>query len=305
MLALAHQVGAKENLPVGSQPALALGTGVNDQLSSIPPFTVWRPTMANRIPTGIAPLDLILHGGIPEGRVTEIFGLPDSGKSILAMLIVASKQHISPELRCVWVAIEPFDPIWTGKFGVDTGKLLVVRPDYAEQVVDICEGLIEAEDCGLVVLDSFAAMISRHDMDNSKSNSGSLAMAGKRLFNKVMKAQRRAEEHGRAPTFVFTNQVRHRIGKSGEITTPGGFAPKHAAAVRLRLDAKDIFDKSVHSGLPVRKEVRVVIEKATIPLPARECIFETGILKQRRLEIGQVDSHWQSFSLSANTLDAG
>jgi recombination protein RecA len=293
MLALAHQVGAKENLPVGSQPALALGTGVNDQLSSIPPFTVWRPTMANRIPTGIAPLDLILHGGIPEGRVTEIFGLPDSGKSILAMLIVASKQHISPELRCVWIAIESFDPIWTGRFGVDTGKLLVVSPNYAEQVVDICEGLIEAEDCGLVVLDSFAAMVSRHDTDNSKSDSGSLAMAGKRLFNKIKAAQRRAEEHGRAPTFVFTNQVRHRIGVAGEMTTPGGFGPKHAAAIRLRLSAKDVLDKTVHTELPARKEVRVVVEKATISVAARECIFEIAVLNQPGLQVGQVNDNWK------------
>jgi RecA/RadA recombinase len=182
--------------------------------------------------------------------------------------------------------------------------LLVARPDYAEPVVEISEGLMEADDCGLVVLDSFAAMVTREEKGNSKCDSGSLAVVGKRLVNKVMAAQRRAENNGRAPTFVLINQVRHR-GVFGETTTPGGFAPKHAAAIRLRLSAKDIFDKSVHPGLPVRKEIRVVVEKATIPVAARECIFEIAILNQPGLQVGQVNDNWQSFPLSANTLDAG
>jgi predicted ATP-dependent serine protease len=76
-------------------------------------LTTGEDTMeVNRIPTGIASLDVILNGGIPENRVTEIFGPSSSGKSILASLIVASKQHISPELECVWIAVEPFDLKW-------------------------------------------------------------------------------------------------------------------------------------------------------------------------------------------------
>jgi recombination protein RecA len=249
----------------------------------------------NRIPTGIPSLDLILGGGIPENRVIEIFGPPGSCKSILAMLIVASTQSISPELRCAWLAIEPFDPIWARKFGVDTGKLLVLRPTYAEEVVQISEALIAADDCGLVVLDSFAARVSKQDTDNSKSDSGSLARVGKTLFNKVKAGQRKAADEGRATTFVFTNQIRYK-GVPGELGTPGGFAPKQSAAIRLRLYANDIFDKTVHSGLPARKAIRVVIEKHEISVAALECNFEIAMVKHAGLEIGQVKDNWKVLS---------
>jgi RecA/RadA recombinase len=194
-----------------------------------------------RIPTGIPPLDLSLGGGIPENRITELFGPPGSCKSIVASLILARGQHISPDLQCVWIAVEPFDPVLAKKFGVDIGRLLLVNPGNAEQVIEISERLMAADDCGLVVLDSFAALDTQ--MNNSKQDSGDLAIVGRRLFHKVVAAQRKAANEGRAPTFVFTNQVRW---KNGEMNTPGGFAPKHAAAIRLRLSAKDIFDKNVH-----------------------------------------------------------
>jgi hypothetical protein len=79
----------------------------------------------------------------------------------------------------------------------------------------------------------------------------------------------------------------------GDLSTPGGFAPRHAAAIRLRLNANDIFDKAVHTALPARKEVRVVIEKANIPVARRECIFEIAMLNQPGLQVGQVNDNWK------------
>jgi RecA/RadA recombinase len=177
--------------------------------------------------------------------------------------------------------VEPFDPTWAKKF-----------PDHGEQVIDISDGLMDADDCGLVVLDSFAALDKQNDP-------GDLAMVGKRLFDKVVAAQRKAEKEGRAPTFIFTNQIRYRKGVAGEMTTPGGFTPRHAAAIRLRLSAKDIVDKKVHTSLPARKDVRVVVDKATIPVAAGECIFEIAILKQPGLEVGQVYSNWKIISAAS------
>jgi recombination protein RecA len=254
----------------------------------------------NRIPTGIPPLDLMLGGGIPEARATEISGPPSSGKSILASKIVANKQIISPELRCIWIAVEPFDPIWAKQIGVDVHKLLVVNPHHAEHVAEISESLMCAHDCGLLVLDSFAAMATKKELENSaeKGDAAGLAMVGKRMFNKVVDAQRKAEKEGRTPTFIFTNQVRHRIGAAVEMTTPGGFAPKHAAAIRLRLSAKDILDKTVHASLPARKEIRVVIEKAEVPVAAQECTFELAMMPQFGLQVGQVKDNLKISSLA-------
>jgi hypothetical protein len=97
-----------------------------------------------------------------------------------------------------------------------------------------------------------------------------------------------AQKKGRAPTFIFLNQVRWRNGK---LATPGGFTPQHAAAIRLRLSAKDVFDKTVHPSLAARKEIRVVIEKADVPVGAQECTFELAMLNQPGLKVGQVNSN--------------
>jgi recombination protein RecA len=249
----------------------------------------------SKLPTGVLPLDLMLGGGVPENRAIEIFGPPGSCKSILAKLIVASKQSSSSELRCAWLAIEPFDPKWAKNFGVDLKKLFLIKPTFAEDVVKISEALIGADDCGLVVLDSFAAMVSKSNLDHSNSDPCDLAMIGRMLFHKVMAAQRKAAAEGRATTFVFTNQIRYK-GVPGELGTPGGFAPKHAAAIRLRLWANDVFDKTVHPGLPARKEIRAVIEKHDIPVAALECNFEIAMLNQLGLHIGQVKDNWKVIS---------
>jgi recombination protein RecA len=249
----------------------------------------------NRIPTGILPLDLALGGGIPENRVTEIFGLPDSGKSILAMLIVASKQHISPDQKCIWLAVEPF-PKWAAKFGVDVEQLWIINPGHAEQVIDMCGKLMEADDCGLVVLDNLANMVTKKEMESSaaEGDPGGSGRINKKLFNTVMEAQRKAAEKGRASTFVFTNQIRSKFGGFGnELTSFGGPFPKHAAALRLRLYAKDVMDKTVHTGLLARKEVRVVIEKHKVPVAALECTFEIAMLNQPGLRVGQVNNNWR------------
>jgi recombination protein RecA len=147
----------------------------------------------NQIPYGIPPLDLILGGGIPENRVTEIFGPPDSGKSILAMLIVASKQHISPNQKCIRIAAEPFHPKWAAKFDVDVKKLWVINPGHAEQVIDICGTLMAADDCGLVVVDNLAAMVTKKELESSaaEGDPGGSGRVNKKLFNTVMEAQRK------------------------------------------------------------------------------------------------------------------
>lgn len=250
----------------------------------------------DRIPTGVFALDLILGGGIPKSRVTEIFGPPSACKSNLANLIVASQQKLRPDLKCIWIAVEPFDPTWAKKFGVDTEKLLVVNPSHSEQIVDISEGLVQADDCGLVVLDSYAAMVTQREMENSaeKQDPGGSGMIGKKLCNKILKAQRDAELNlsDRLPTFIVLNQIRHKIGVffGSPETTPGGFSLEHAAALRLRLYAKNITDKKVNPTLPCRKEIRAEVKKNKVPIVASECIFEMAMIPQPGLATGKVDN---------------
>jgi recombination protein RecA len=194
---------------------------------------------------------------------------------------LAEKQHISPELRCIWIATEPFDPKWASKFGVDVKQFLVIHPDYAEQIIEVCEKLIDADDCGLVVLDNLAAMVTKKELETRPRSAIRAVLAGstKKLFNSVMEAQRKAAERGRASTFVFANQMRSKFGASGsELKSFGGPFPKHAAALRLRLSAKNVMDKTVHPGLPARKEFRAFVEKRKIPVIAKEGTFEIAML---------------------------
>jgi RecA/RadA recombinase len=155
---------------------------------------------------------------------------------------------------------------------------------------------MEADDCGLVVLDNLANMVTKKVLENSAEidDPGGSGRASMKLFNTIMKAQKKAAEKGRAATFVFTNQMRAGFGASGsEITSFGGPFPKNAAAIRLRLYAKDIIDKTVNASLPARKEIRVVIEKHKIPVAARECTFEIAMMNRTGLTIGQVSPNWK------------
>jgi RecA/RadA recombinase len=150
---------------------------------------------------------------------------------------------------------------------------------------------MEADDCGLVVLDSLAAMVTKKELENPAeiSDPGGSGRGGKKLFNMVMAAQKKAAEKGRATTFVFTNQMRFKFGASGsQIVSSGGPFPKHASALRLRLFAKDVFDPAIHASLPARNEVRVVVENYKIPVAAQECTFEIALLNHAGLKIGQV-----------------
>ena len=109
----------------------------------------------DRIPTGLFELDLALAGGFPVGKVSMIYGPESSNKTNIALLAVANHQRLWPKLVCVFVDLEnEFAPDWAAKLGVDTTKLIVLRPAYAEQAVDMIEGLLLADDVGLIVLDA-------------------------------------------------------------------------------------------------------------------------------------------------------
>jgi recombination protein RecA len=247
-----------------------------------------------RIPTGIFPLDLILGGGIPEGRVTELCGTPGSCKSNIMMMVLAQKQKRDPHLTNVIVDIEnSFDPIWAKRLGLDPSKVTILKPDYGEQAVDMIEALLHEPEIGVVVLDSMAAMITGKETDASaeKEFMAPQSKLNKTLINKVTTALRQAEDNGAKPTFLYINQIRTKLGVMfGDPTgTPGGWSPEFACSLRVRFWPKDIIDKKYSVSHAARKQLRAVVIKHKVPIVARECIFEMAMIPHAGMRPGDVE----------------
>ncbi|QXN72670.1 RecA-like DNA recombinase [Rhodobacter phage RcZahn] len=248
------------------------------------------PVSSDRIPTGLFELDLSLGGGIPRGRVTTLFGPEDSAKTSIAFLLIANHQRMWPDQVCVYVAIEPFDGTWAKQCGVDVARLAVLYPAYAEEAVDMIADMLEAEDCGLVVLDSIAAMITTQEADKSAEgdNPGKTALAVGKLCRKTALALREAEKLGRFPTLVYINQIRSKIGMmyGNPETTPGGNGPLFQSQVRLRMQSKAVMDSKISDTLPVRREITFNLKKSKMPIVSATGKTEMAVFPHDNLRIG-------------------
>lgn len=253
---------------------------------------------APRISTGIFTLDLMLGGGIPEGRISEIFGQPGCCKSNIAYKTIATKQKMHPHLKCAVVDIEnTLTPDWCYKMGINPEELLILKPQYGEHAVDMIEGLMSSPECGLVLLDSLAAMITTREAENSaeKADPGGQAMFGKKLINKVILAQRKAEQYELTPTFIYINQLKMKIGVmyGDPSTTPGGQSPVFASSLRLRAYAKEVREEKWSKTHAVRKAIHIVVAKHKVPIVARECEFEMAMVPHAGMMPGDVDE-WKT-----------
>lgn len=248
------------------------------------------PTTSDRIPTGLFEFDLASGGGIPRGRCTIVYGPEDSAKTTVAFLLIANHQRLWPDLTCTYVAIEPFDGPWAAKCGVDISKLVVLYPAYAEEAVDMAEDMLIAEDCGLVVVDSLAAMITTQEAGKSAEGAtpgGSGLVTGK-MVRKTTLSLREAEKAGRSPTLVYINQIRHKIGVmfGSPETMPGGFAPLYQARMRVRLYGKGVKDEKISSTLNVRREITFSLKKTKIPIVSVDGKTEVVVYPHNNLRIG-------------------
>ena len=226
---------------------------------------------ADRIPTGVFELDLAMGGGFPRGKVSIVFGPESSGKTNIALLAIAAHQRLWPELVCAFVDLEhAFDPDWANALGVNSEKLLVISPGYAEQAVDIIESLLRAEDCGLIVVDSLAALVTTSEMEASaeRANVGGAALVIGKLYRKSTIAMVEAEKAGRFPSMIYINQISYKIGVmfGDPETTPGGTKPRHQSSMTLRLYGKNKLDPKVSATMPVLKETKFVIKKWKCPI---------------------------------------
>ncbi|MCL4743815.1 MAG: hypothetical protein KJZ83_00220 [Burkholderiaceae bacterium] len=249
---------------------------------------------ADRIPTGMFELDLALAGGFPRGKCSIIYGPESSGKTNIVLLAIAKHQMLWPDKTNVFFDVEnSFDPGWAEKMGVDTAKLIVIRPDYAEQLVDMAESLIYTDDCGIVVIDSLAALVTTQESDSSaeKANVGGTGLVTGKLVRKTTRALGAAEKAGRFPTLFYVNQIRHKIGVmfGNPETTPGGNAPNYQAAIRLRVYGKNIIDNKVSSVMPVRKETAFVVNKWKVPILSASGKFTMVTHPHDGFTVGQSD----------------
>lgn len=253
-----------------------------------------------RVPTGFFPFDLATGGGFPRGRASIIFGPESSGKTNAALRAIAMHQHIWPDKTCVFFDIEGgFQPAWAKALGVDVDKLIVIRPDYAEQVVDMVENFLYASDIGVVVVDSLAAMVTTQEADSSaeKAVVGGAALAIGKLVRKSTLAMQHAEREGYWPTLIYINQIRFKIGVmfGNPEAMPGGNAPKYQSAMTVRVYGNNIMDNKVSKTKPVRKHTSFVIKKWKVPIVAVGGEYEMATVAHKGLAVGEVDD-WNSLS---------
>lgn len=246
-----------------------------------------------RIPTGIFELDLAMGGGFPVGRISMVYGTESSGKTTLAYLTMASVQKLGKE--AVFVDIEgTFDPMWATHCGVDVSKVYVLSPSTAEQASDIIESMLYADDVGIVVLDSIAAMMTQNEIESesTKQIPGGASLLATKLIKKATVAINANRKQSVHPIFLGINQIRHKIGMmyGDPETMPGGNALKFHSTLVVRLHGKKKVDKAIHPTLPAYATMSATVKKNKIPITALTCEYQLALMPYNGLSIGQSDS---------------
>jgi len=222
------------------------------------------------IPTGSLALDIALGvGGIPRGRVTEIYGPEASGKTTVCQHIIAEAQRMGGV--CAFIDMEhALDPVYADKCGVDINNLYIAQPDTGEQALEIAEMLIRSGTFDVVVVDSVAALVPRAEIEGEMGDAHMGMMA--RLMSQALRKLSGAIKQTNT-AMIFTNQLREKIGVmfGSPETTTGGNALKFYASVRL--DVRRI-QTIKNQGEVVGSRTRVRVKKNKVAPPFREAEFD-------------------------------
>lgn len=222
------------------------------------------------IPTGILPLDIALGvGGIPRGRVIEIFGPEASGKTTLAITIAAQVQK-NDGIAAIIDAEHAFDPNFARKLGVKVEELYISQPDYGEQALEIAETLVRSGATDLIIIDSVAALVPKAEIEGEMGDAQIGLQA--RLMSQALRKLTAAINKSKS-TVIFINQIRQKIGVmfGNPETTTGGLALKFYASVRLEVRKSDsikVGDEMVGSW------VKVKVAKNKVAAPFKEAKYE-------------------------------